>query len=109
MSTHRIHIFISHSWRYSGHYSTLNDWVFGGTWRFGQASLVFLDYSVPKDDLPLRVDHPVRLAHNDRADRRGSGLYRIVHPRLCTSPVIQKVRETAGPHDSAKGKTCAKK
>ena len=50
MSTHRIHTFISHSWAYSGHYSKLHEWVFDGNWRFGQASLVFLDYSVPKDD-----------------------------------------------------------
>ena len=50
MSTHRIHVFVSHSWAYSGHYSTVHDWIFGGSWRYGQASLVFLDYSVPKDD-----------------------------------------------------------
>ena len=28
----------------------MHDWIFGGSWRYGQASLVFLDYSVPKDD-----------------------------------------------------------
>ena len=50
MSTHRIHIFISHSWTYSQHYATLYDWIFGNRWRKGQASLTFLDYSVPKDD-----------------------------------------------------------
>ena len=28
----------------------MHDWIFGGSLRYGQASLVFLDYSVPKDD-----------------------------------------------------------
>ena len=50
MSTHQIHVFISHSWSYSGHYETLEDWIFNGNGRRGQASLVFRDYSVPKHD-----------------------------------------------------------
>ena len=50
MSTHRIHVFVSHSWTYSGHYETLQQWIFGQRWRYGQASLRFSDYSVPKDD-----------------------------------------------------------
>ncbi len=50
MSTHQIHVFISHSWAYSGHYDTLSDWIFGGNWSVGQASLAFHDYSVPQDD-----------------------------------------------------------
>ena len=50
MSTHQIHVFISHSWEYSDHYATLHDWTFGNSWSSGQASLVFHDYSVPKDD-----------------------------------------------------------
>ena len=50
MSTHQIHVFVSHSWAYSDHYTTLHDWIFSNSWRYGQASLVFLDYSVPKDD-----------------------------------------------------------
>ena len=50
MSTHQIHVFISHSWSYSGHYDTLSSWIFGQSWRFGQASIKFLDYSVPRDD-----------------------------------------------------------
>ena len=60
MSTHRIHVFISHSCAYSGHYDKLREWIFEGTWRFGQASLAFLDYSVPKDD-------PIHDARSDRA------------------------------------------
>ena len=60
MSTHRIHVFISHSWSYSGHYDTLEDWIFGQKWRQGQASLVFLDFSVPKND-------PIHDAPTDRA------------------------------------------
>ena len=50
MSTHQIHVFISHSWAYSGHYATLSVWIFKESWRSGQASLLFRDYSVPKDD-----------------------------------------------------------
>ena len=50
MSTHQIHVFISHSWSYSGYYDTLSSWIFGQSWRFGQASIKFLDYSVPRDD-----------------------------------------------------------
>lgn len=50
MSTHRIHVFISHSWSYSGHYKTLSEWIFEENWRAGQASLDFRDFSVPKDD-----------------------------------------------------------
>ena len=35
MSTHFIHIFISHSWAYSNHYGTLAEWIFGKKWRSG--------------------------------------------------------------------------
>lgn len=58
MSTHQIHIFISHSWAYSDHYDTLSDWVFGESWSVGQASLDFRDFSVPKND-------PIHNAPND--------------------------------------------
>lgn len=50
MSTHLVHVFISHSWAHSGHYETLRQWIFEGRWSVGQASLQFRDYSVPKDD-----------------------------------------------------------
>lgn len=50
MSTHQIHVFISHSWKHSGHYDTLSSWVFDERWSVGQASLSFQNYSVPKDD-----------------------------------------------------------
>lgn len=59
MSTHQIHVFISHSWSYSGHYLTLADWIFGQSWRIGQASLYLHNYSVPKTD-------PILNASNDR-------------------------------------------
>ncbi|MCE2486103.1 MAG: hypothetical protein J4F42_11365, partial [Desulfurellaceae bacterium] len=62
MSTHQVHVFISHSWAYSGHYNTLEDWIFEKKWRQGQASLVFLDFSVPKND-------PIHNASTDRALR----------------------------------------
>ena len=50
MSTHQIHVFISHSWTYSGHYVTLSSWIFEENWRVGQASLNLYDFSVPKND-----------------------------------------------------------
>ena len=58
MSTKQIHIFISHAWAYSGHYNTLADWIFNEKWSYGQASLDFRNYSVPKDD-------PIHNAIND--------------------------------------------
>ena len=50
MSTHHVHIFISHSWSYSSHFQSLHDWFFNTNWAFGQARVQFADYSVPKDD-----------------------------------------------------------
>lgn len=50
MSTHQIHVFISHSWSYSEHYETLSKWIFEEQWTVGQASLDLRDFSVPKDD-----------------------------------------------------------
>ena len=78
MSTHRIHIFISHSWAYSNHYSTLNEWIFNKNWSVGQASLTFLDYSVPKDD-------PIHNAPSDIALR--AAIYRrIVRSHVVVIP-----------------------
>ena len=50
MSTRRIHVFISHAWKYSGHYETLASWIFDEPWSVGKASLDFRDYSIPKDN-----------------------------------------------------------
>jgi hypothetical protein len=58
MSTRQIHIFISHSWSYSGHYDTLSDWIFNQNWSVGQASLDLRDFSVPKNE-------PIHNASND--------------------------------------------
>lgn len=60
MSTRQIHVFISHSWDYSGHYDSLSEWIFDRNWSMGQASLTFLDYSVPRND-------PIHNARNQRA------------------------------------------
>lgn len=59
MSTRQIHVFISHAWKHSGHYDTLEDWIFNGNWSVGQASLDFRNYSVPKND-------PIHDADNDK-------------------------------------------
>lgn len=61
MSIRQIHVFISHAWSYSEHYSTLANWVFEESWRFGQASLDFRNYSVPKDDPIHNVTSTVML------------------------------------------------
>lgn len=50
MSSRQIHVFISHSWKYSGHYDTLSGWIFDQNWSAGATSLDFRNYSVPKDD-----------------------------------------------------------
>lgn len=60
MSLHNINVFISHSWAYSGHYDKLAEWVFGESWRAGQASLNFKNFSVPRDD-------PIHNASTDAA------------------------------------------
>lgn len=62
MSTHQIHVFISHSWAYSRHYDTLEDWIFNQKCRQGQASLDFRDFSVAKND-------PIHNAPTDQALR----------------------------------------
>ena len=75
MSTHQIHIFISHSWQYSGHYDTLEQWIFGEKWSVGQASLNLLNYSVPKDD-------PIHNAPTDKA------LEEAIYNQIARSHVI---------------------
>jgi hypothetical protein len=59
MSTHQVHVFISHSWAYSKHYECLANWVFERSWRSGQASIRFCDFSVPRSD-------PIHNAPTDR-------------------------------------------
>ncbi|MXY23752.1 MAG: nuclease [Acidobacteria bacterium] len=78
MSTHRIHVFISHSWAYSTHYDKLTEWIFGTKWRVGQASLVFLDYSVPKDD-PIH-NAPTQKALKDAIYRKIARCHVVVIP-----------------------------
>ena len=62
MSAYQIHVFISHSWAYSDHYDTLEDWIFKKKWSQGQASLDLRDFSVPKND-------PIHNASTDQALR----------------------------------------
>lgn len=75
MSTYQIHVFVSHSWSYSRHYNTLSHWIFGQNWRFGQASLVLRDFSVPMHD-------PIHNAPNDQA------LQRAIYNKIARSHVI---------------------
>lgn len=62
MSTHQIHIFISHAWKYTEDYDTLASWIFNENWSVGQASLDFRNFSVPKND-------PIHNAPTNRALR----------------------------------------
>lgn len=59
MSKHIVHIFISHAWVRSDHYDTLAGWISDKNWKFGQATVNFKDYSIPKSD-------PVHDADNDK-------------------------------------------
>jgi hypothetical protein len=75
MSTHQIHVFISHAWNYSDHYDTLANWIFDENWSTGQASLDFHDFSVPKDD-------PIHNANNDKQ------LQDALYGQICRSHVV---------------------
>lgn len=75
MSTHQVHVFISHSWAYSGHYATLSKWIFGQSWRVGQASLDLRNYSVPVTD-------PILGAKTDKALREA------IYRQICRSHVV---------------------
>ncbi|EZP49953.1 TIR domain-containing protein [Sphingomonas sp. RIT328] len=75
MSVHQIHVFISHSWSYSGHYDTLAGWIFGQSWRAGSASMLLHNYSVPRTN-------PILNASNDRQLREA------IHNQIRRSHVI---------------------
>jgi len=75
MSTHQIHVFISHAWAYSDHYETLAKWIFEEKWSVGQASLNFKDFSIPRDD-------PVHDASNAKE------LHEAIFNRIARSHVI---------------------
>ena len=75
MSVHQVHVFVSHSWHYSDHYQTLQEWIFDTRWSIGQASLNLRDYSVPKDD-------PI---HNTRTERE---LREAIYRKIERSHVI---------------------
>lgn len=63
MSTRQIHVFISHSWTYSDDYDKLEEWIFRENWSVGQASLHFLNFSVPKHN-------PIHNANNEAELRK---------------------------------------
>lgn len=55
---YQIGVFISHSWKYSEHYDKLSEWIFQDNWNSNGTPVLFLDYSVPKDD-------PIHFAPNE--------------------------------------------
>lgn len=75
MSSYRVHVFVSHSWKYSGHYDKIDEWLFDQVHRFGQASVQYHDYSVPKDD-------PIHDAPTQRALREA------IYAKISRSSVI---------------------
>ncbi len=75
MSTHQVHVFISHSWNYSRDYETLAEWIFEHRWRSGQASIRFRNYSVP-------YINPILDMRSDRTLREA------IHRHICRSHVI---------------------
>ncbi len=58
MSIQNIHVFISHSWKYSKQYDKLAAWIFDEKWTVGNVTLRFANYSVPRDN-------PIHNAPND--------------------------------------------
>lgn len=58
--TYEVHLFISHSWTYSGHYNTLRKWIFDSLWQIPpQAKLVFRDQSVTEaEPIPAAYNSP---------------------------------------------------
>ena len=75
MSSYQVHVFVSHSWTYSSHYNKLKEWLFGQVHRFGQASVTYYDYSVPKDD-------PIHDAPTERALREA------IYAKISRSSVV---------------------
>lgn len=75
VSTYQIHVFISHSWKYSNHYDKLAEWIFSNSWRFGQASVDFRNFSVPQND-------PI---HNARTDAE---LQAAIYNKIVKSHVV---------------------
>jgi len=69
VSTHQVHVFISHSWAYSHHYDTLAKWIFQQSWSAGSASIDFRNFSVPQSD-------PILNAANDKQLREA--IYRQI-------------------------------
>jgi hypothetical protein len=73
MSTHQIHVFISHAWEYSNNYQTLKGWIFDQPASSGQASFNLKNFSVPKDNpihnatndeqLRMAIYEQIRLSH----------------------------------------------
>ncbi|ROH88470.1 nuclease [Pseudomethylobacillus aquaticus] len=69
MSLHQVHVFISHSWKYSEVYDKLEEWLFSEYFQFGQAKIDFRNYSVPKHD-------PIHNAAN--ADELREAIYKQI-------------------------------
>ena len=75
MPDYRIHVFISHSWTYSGHYDTLYSWLFDHAYTSNGSNVRFSNYSVPKDS-------PI---HNARTIRE---LQDAIYQRIARASVV---------------------
>lgn len=72
---HKVRIFISHSWSYSGHYDSLANWIFQENWNVSGVPLIFENFSVPKSD-------PIHFA-NSEAQLRGA-----IYTKITLSDVV---------------------
>lgn len=75
VSGHRVAIFISHSWAYSGHYDKINEWLCGDNWNVDGVPLTFSDLSVPRND-------PIHYAPNELV------LTTAIYARIALSAVV---------------------
>lgn len=47
---YQVNVFVSHSWKYTGHYDKIAEWLFRTGWNVAGTPLRFLDYSIPESN-----------------------------------------------------------
>ncbi|MCY4541226.1 MAG: TIR domain-containing protein [Rhodobacteraceae bacterium] len=62
LSCHRIHLYLSHSWLYAEHGTTLSLWIFEERWQKNSVLLKFFNYSLPSDD-PIHYESSIARCH----------------------------------------------
>jgi len=96
---YQIGIFISHSWSYSDHYDTLNEWIFQTSWNLNGAPIQFNNFSIPKDDPIHNAPNAQALQSAIYAEIQKSHIVVIPTGMYAThSKWIQKEIDGAGAH-----------